>query len=261
MIRILRIFSHMYLARLGKDLSMPYLQIIMQNLGSLCFFFFHLLAFSFITDRFTFSNWNRDQMYVLFYSFQIYTYLAFYFFWKGFIQTVNFIHNGQFDLIMTKPLSGWILSFFQGGGLHNLFAAAIGAIFLFVHLTSSGISITFLSLILYLLSMIFSLLFLLSFSSIFISLNFYGSRLNVFGIGFTFQELMKYPAQLYPAQNSIFYLLIIPFALLVTVPASLLIGKPVSPNLLVIYFVSIILTFIVSQIVWRHSLHHYSSAN
>jgi len=260
MLRYLRFIFRIYTSRLGKDLSLPYIQILMSIVGSLCFFYFHLISFSFVVSKFSFTGWSVGEMYILFFTFEIFTYLAFYLYWKGFLETVRHINTGQFDIVLAKPASSWLITFFRGGGLHNILAAVLGSIYLIIVIHNYSLPVSILSICLYIFSMSLSLIFLLCFTSIFISLNFIFGNFQASGIGFSFQDLYKYPAQIYP-KSWFFILVVTPFSALVTVPATLLISKPFDMSILGIYLGSIIITSIICNLLWRFGLRRYSSAS
>lgn len=248
-----------YSSRLGRDIALPYTQILTALIGSICYFYFHLISFSFIIQRFNFPSWSIGELYILFFTFEIYTYLAFYLFYRGFLLSVRQINNGQFDIILSKPASSWIITFFQGGNFHNFLAAIFSLIYLFIYLYKYSLHVSILNIFLYIVFMCLSLLFLLFFTSIFISLNFSYGSIQAAGIGFAFQDLLKYPAQIFP-RSWLFMLVVIPFSSLVTVPASLLISKPLDWFILLEYFVSFIIVALACMLTWRIGVRCYSSA-
>jgi len=260
--RFLKVFITIYSARLGKDFSLPVSTQIFMLLGSLCYFFLHYVGFRLILQRFAFPGWTIGQSWVLMFTFEIFTYLAFYLFWNGLNRTVQDINTGRFDMIVSKPISSMFITFFRGGGFHNLFCATLGLFFLIITLISNNLSVSFVSCILFLGSLLTSLWVFFCFAVCFISLNFkYGRLSSTPTIAFQIQEVYKYPSTLYINLSLYYSLIPISLSLFTTFPAAVLIGKPLPIHYLLIYFSFLILITFLSRYLWHWGLSHYSSAS
>jgi ABC-2 type transport system permease protein len=258
----LKILFSIYSARLGKDFSLPLWSQIFSHIGSLCFFTLHVLSFRLLISKFIFPGWSTSDLWVLLFTFEAFTYLAFFLFWKGFTHTIRDVNSGAFDLIITKPASSILITIFRGGGLHNLTCAILGLIFLFSHVAISNLTINVLSILAYFFTLGLSLFTFLNLSLCFISLTFrFGKATGLAGIGFQAQEIYKYPSQIYSSSNLHFVFILIFLSLFTTFPTSLLIGKPLSLTFIAIYFGLSLILFFLSRLMWRHSLRHYSSAS
>lgn len=257
----LKIFVLQHAFGAGKDLSLR-ANFFTTLLGSMCFFYLHIVSFGLIISRFSFTHWNLGQLWALLYTFQIFTYLAFYFFWRGAVHLPREINVGAFDTLLTKPVNLRFLSFFRNGSLHNLISAVISGVYLIHTLAVYHLVVNIFSILLYLFFLAVSLWIFHCASVLFTVLNFKYGNLPGTAIGpFEFQEAMKYPADAFSFDSWWQKLLIYPFALLVTVPTAFLIHKSFSPGLLSIYLILVVGLTYISQKSWVSSLRHYSSAS
>jgi len=262
MLRMLKFLISIYSARLGRDLSLPPSQVILQLIGAICFFYLHVISFSLIVSRFSFPGWSISQMWILLYSFEIYTYMAFFLFWRGFNHTVRDINSGGLDQIICKPINNQLITFFRGGGVHNLISGILGLIYLISTLMKYQLPVSWWSVLIYGLTLLTSLWFLYSFTLLFISLNFcFGKLTATSSAALQLQEFFKYPGDIFSSASIILMLLVIPFTSLVSFPVSLLLHKPLSIPVLIIYISALIIITAVSQLAWRLGLRHYSSAS
>jgi ABC-type uncharacterized transport system permease subunit len=259
--RCFKVFTTIYSARLGKDFSLPLASQIFSNLGSLCFFTLHIISFSLLINKFSFPGWSRPDMWVLLFTFEIFTYLAFFLFWKGFQYTIKDINTGAFDLILSKPFTSLFITIFRGGGLHNLLAVLLGSVSLAFVIVIYQIPVSISSIFGFLVSLGLSLFTFMNLSVSLISLNFkYGRITGTAYAGFQIQEVYKYPSTAYSGYQIPFLILLACFSLLTTFPAAALIQKKLDLLFILIYFSFSFIMFVVSRITWTKSLAHYSSA-
>jgi ABC-type uncharacterized transport system permease subunit len=260
-LRYLKIIFIVYRARLGKDLSLPLFNQIMQNIGSLCFFFIHLLAFKLIIDKFSFPGWSIPEMWILLFTFEIFTYSCFFLFWNGLNKTVKDINSGAFDLIVSKPVSSKLVTFFRGGGSHNLIAVILGMVFLALTVFIYRINVSPLSVTLYIVTFILSLWTAYCIAVSFISLNFKFGRLDATaGAIFQFQEVYKYPSTIYLESKSFYWFAVVSLSLLTTLPAASLLLKPIKPLFLYVFVATAVAVTFISNLTWNWGLRRYSSS-
>jgi len=257
----LRIFWIIQMARIGQEFGFR-LNLIFELLGSVCFFALHLISFKFLISKFIFPNWTIGEAWVLLFTFEIFTYLSFFIMWKGLTRTVVDIRTGSLDIILVKPIESRMLAFFRSGGLHNLITGLMSVVCLTWTIIVFNIPVSLASILFYIISIISGVWLIHSISVIVMSINFYleyveGSDSFVY----QFQEALKYPAQMYAGLPLFFRVLIYSFAILTTFPAALLMSKDLSVSLFIGYLIFFIVLTILSQIIWNHSLRHYSSAS
>lgn len=259
--KYLRLFLAVQSAGMVKDIQLRG-NFTMTLIGSLCYFYLHLISFQLIISRFRFPGWETGQLWVLLFTFEIFTYLAFFFFWRGLQHTPKEIGTGTFDVLLSKPFSSRFLAFFRNCSFHNLVSAIFGAIYLVFALIQYQIHITPIGIILYLLTLATSLWIFHCISVLFVCLNFkYGYVPGTSGVAFEIQEIYKYPATMFNSSGFLIHLLVVPLSLLTTIPAASLLLKPISPVLLITYLLSLIILSLWSQKAWSSALRHYSSAS
>ncbi len=245
---------------LGKDLSLPVNSFLM-TIGSGVYFVLHLVSFRLIISKFSFTGWETSQLWVLFFSFEAFTYSVFYLFWRGLTHTVRDVSSGKMDFLISKPISSRFISLVRGGGLHNVVAILLGFYFVIKTIADSHLSISIFSVVFYLLGFAISLWMTYCIASMFLSLNFFFGRIDgSSGAIFTFQENMKYPSTIYAAVSPLLKFLVIPMSLLVYVPVSLLLGK-YDLSLLVGYLVFFVVLTVGSYVNWQKAIRSYSSAS
>ncbi len=259
--KYLKLFLAIQSAGMAKDIQLRG-NFTTTLIGSLCYFYLHLISFKLIISRFHFPGWETGQLWILLFTFEIFTYLAFFFFWRGLQHTPKEIGTGTFDVLLSKPFSSRFLAFFRNCSLHNLASAAFGAIYLVFALVKYQIHLTPIGIILYLITLIASLWIFHCISILFVCLNFkYGYLPGASGVAFEIQEIYKYPTTMFGSSGFLTRLLIVPLSLLTTIPAANLLLKPISPELWLTYVLSIIILTIWSQSSWLSALRHYSSAS
>lgn len=262
---LLRYFNYFRIintARISKDLSLPLFNQIIQLSGSTCYFILHLFSFQFLINKFSFPGWSRPELWILLFTFEIFTYSAFFLFWRGFIHTVRDINSGSFDLIFTKPLNTLLTSFIRGGGSHNLIDVLAGFVLLVITIVVNKLPINPIGSILYMLLLITSLWITYCIGVSFISLNLkYGRLDSTPGVVFQVQETYKFPSTIYSKFSLILWILLSALSLLTTLPVAALLSKPLDIKLLVLYIAMLIITTHIARLTWSSGLRHYSSAS
>lgn len=251
---------HIQSARIGKELSLRF-NLIFEIIGSLIFFFLHLISFYLILGKFSFPGWSGAQIWIMLFTFEIYTYLAFFVFWKGLTRTVEDIRRGTLDPILVKPANARFIAFLRSGGLHNLVACILGIIFLVIGVVRFDLSVNPAGIFLYLVFLATSLWIIHCLSVIIVSLNFrFGYLPSTPGAVFEVQEVYKYPSTIYLGRSLLAGMFVIPLSLLTTLPATVFLLKPVSLPLISVYLGFVVFVTILSHLAWNRGLRQYSSA-
>ncbi len=259
--KYLRLFIAIQSAGMAKEIQLRG-NLITTLIGSLCYFYLHLISFKLVIGHFQFPGWDTGQLWTLLFTFEIFTYLAFFFFWRGLQLTPKEIGTGTFDVILSKPFNSRFIAFFRNGSFHNLASAIISVVYLIFILIQYRIHTTLFGIIFYLLGLAISLWIFHCISVLFVSLNFKNGYLpGTSGIAFEIQEIYKYPATIFSSSGFMIRLFIIPLSLLTTIPVTSLLLRPVSPAFLVTYLISLIILSFWSHHSWSSALRHYSSAS
>ncbi len=256
----LKFISIIQSARMGRELINPVNSLI-ELIGSVCFFLLHIFSFAIIISRFSFPGWTTGEMWIMLFTFELFTYAAFFLFWKGLVHTVRDINRGGFDYLLTKPISTRLLTFFRSGGLHNFVCMIFSILGVLISADIFGINITFVSFILYLLSILTSLWIFHSMSVMLISLNFYFGYLPATSTApFQVQEIYKYPSSIFNQADLWAWFTVIPLSLLTTVPSVLILLKSLDLHLYLWYIGLFTLFSLASELIWKKALVNYTSS-
>lgn len=234
----------------------------MQNIGSLCYFVAHLIAFWLFINKVELPGWTKSEAWVLLMSFELFTYSAFFLFYKGFRNTITDIHRGGLDSLLVKPISSRLIAQFRGGGSHNFICIVISLILLIGTIIRFNLNTSPLSWIIYISGILGSLSILANLTWLLICLNFSQTPfLKASEVLFEIQDLYKYPPSVLSPTFIFINLLIVPFMLVNSIPVALLLQKPVSLNYLISFVLFVSFSYLASKYVWKLSISKYSSAN
>ena len=259
--RYLKILLLQHVFGAGKDLSLRG-NFIVTMIGSLCFFYLHLISFGLIISRFHFPGWSEGELWVLLFTFEIFTYLAFYLLWRGLNQLPREINRGTYDVLLTKPVNSRFISYFRNGSFHNLLSALLGLSYLIYTLKKYQLLVSFPAIFLYCFSLATSLWIFHCLGLIFTSINFrHGFIPGTSSAAFEIQEIFKYPADIFTPSPFWQKFLIYPTVLMTTIPTVALLTKPISQELILAYLLVFIIFTFLSHQVWSSALRNYSSAS
>lgn len=263
MMKFSRYLLYLQLSRLNKEFLMRF-NFIMEASGSLCFFVLHIVMASFIISKFAFPGWSEAEYWVLISTFQLFSYLSFFLLWRGINWTYRDIHNGGFDFILVKPGNSRMLAFLRGGSSNNFVSIICSLLFLLFIFSKYSLTsrLSLFTLLAYIFFIVCSLWINHCLDVIFISLNFkYGKIEETKGPIYTVQEALKYPVDLFTNLRLSVAILTVPVALLTSVPASILLLKPLSPTLGLSYFAIFFLVTLGSIYMWKWGVKNYTSAS
>lgn len=248
-------------ARISQELGFRF-NFIFEFLGSYCFFLLHLISFRFLLSKYSFPGWSTGEAWILLFTFEIFTYLAFFILYKGLTRTVIDIRTGGLDIILAKPVQSRLIAFFRSGGLHNLATGILGIVYLILTLLEYKFQVSVFSVFVYVVSLLLGIWILHCMSVIVMSMNFYLEQVSG-GDSFVsmFQEAMKYPSNIYSSTPILMKIFFYAFSCLVTLPTVLLLTKKISIEYVFGYIIFLVIVTIFSQVFWEHSLRRYSSAS
>ena len=171
------------------------------------------------------------------------------------------IRTGAFDRVLTKPVNH---RFFISFGSIDL--TAIGSLFntiliLSLSLSHLVIKVSFIKLVLFMISLLtaYAIVYLMYF--IFSSLSLYFVNASTFSDWLLeATDFDRYPAEIYSRGFRQFLFLGLPILFFAYVPTAILLGK--IPLIFAVYGLLIILwLYLISTIIWRTGLKHYQSAS
>ncbi len=259
--RYLAVGWFLYSTRVGKQVSLI-ADSALRCVGTMSFFTLHIVLTKFLLNNFRFSGWNANEFWIFLFSFQFFYYGMFFVLWEGLKQTSFEINRGTFDFILIRPISSRFLSFVRPGQINNMVGMLSGLALLLIFLYRFYGLGSFLILPIYLIAIVASMWIMHCLSMMILSLNFkYPGMEHLRAVIFAVQELYKYPVSSYDGQTIFIKLLIIPFSLMSTIPATLLLLKRISPIYIVAYILMGVVLTVSSGWVWSWGLRNYTSAS
>lgn len=259
--RYLSIALFLYSTRVGKQISLI-ADSLLRCVGTMSFFMLHIILTKVLLNNFRFPGWNLNEFWIFLFSFQFFYYGMFFIIWEGLKQTAFEINRGTFDFILIRPVNSRFLAFIRPGQINNMVGMLSGLALLLVFLYRFyGLS-GFITLPIYFIAILVSMWTMHCLSMMILSLNFkYPGMEHLRAVVFAVQELYKYPASSYDNQSFFIKLLILPFSLMSTIPATLLLLKKIEPLYVVAYIVLAIVFTVTSKKVWTWGLRNYTSAS
>ena len=209
-----------------------------------------------------FMGWNRNELILLAGIHQIYVALLFLFIFRQTFHLIRRIFKGQLDYDLVKPVDSQLAVSLRGGGLSNIVGIFTGLAIVIYSLNALSFTPTFLNIS-------GAIIFLLLGLSIVYALMFMGAVLNIwfdrlenaieFGLRFT-ADISRFPTSAYSKINHLVFILLLPFTLVVSLPAKILLQRA-EPIYLLVLFLSSIFFFYLARRFWFFALRHYTSAS
>ncbi len=209
----------------------------------------------------TVGGWTFHQTLILVGTVGIVREMAYLTFRKGFLELGEYVRTGNFDVMLTTPMSTASHLAFRhvslteslGEGLMGLVLVGYG----FSHLDQA----TWISIPFYVLMLFNSLAIYYGFCLMVSSLVFWlikSQELNT--VIYYFMNTARYPRDIYHGLGKAFFTFLIPSSLIATTPATLLTGKIDAPLMALSLFVAAGLLSL-GLFIWTRSLNHYGSAS
>jgi len=265
MIRTVRRYARLYRAFLSQSLKNEMIyrsNFLVLVVMDFAFMTLNVLLFRIIYGHVdTIAGWTFHQSMILIGTVGIVREMAYLTFRQGFLELGDEVRRGTLDAYMVRPMAVNLHLAFRhvslteslGEGIMGVILVAYG----FAHL--EGVS--WLTLPIYLFFLINSLAIYYGFSLLMNSVVFWvlkSQELNT--IVYFFMETSRYPGDIFRGFGKLFFTFVIPIAIIVTAPASVLAGPLRWEILGPAVLVSTI--FLTSGLwVWQKSLRHYSSAS
>lgn len=209
----------------------------------------------------TISGWDYHNMLVLIGTFMIADTFA-WFFYKGGLHVFDeLINKGTLDWLLVKPVDAQFLA-----ATHRIDVDDAGRTLVGVGLLAYGLQYvplvqTLAMLPVYIFLILCGQVVLYSIMIIVKTISFksiHGWATNA--VSFRFQELARYPTDIYTGMLHTLYTFILPLAFIATVPAKALTGKLSLPLIVGAIFAATI-SLAIARLVWLKALKGYSSAS
>lgn len=208
------------------------------------------------------GGWSHDEALLLFAVFHVVYCLSALLFLKGIRDMLwSGIRLGQFDIILTKPVSAQFLATFGKPEIQQLFLLTLlfglsgrQLMLLWPQIQLANIFLALLGLVLGILIVYFVL-------STYATIGFFVTKAQqVIEFFDKASDQAQYPVTLFPASIQLLFFTVVPIAYAGYVPVSILLGKnsslPIFTSVL-----TLVVLIIINRWAWRYSLRQYSSAS
>lgn len=205
------------------------------------------------------SGWTFDQMLILFAVEQFFYYSGWIFYRRSIDNFPSLIRNGTFDMTSKLPINTRFMVSFQDQS-PDVIIPFLASMSLVIY-ASRNLSLSLFHIASFTLFIVLGMFLLYNLLFTIASLSFWTTEADEFVA--LIDELLafgKYPLKIFPSFVGLFLLTIIPAVLMVYVPASMLMGI-FDTKLIILFVIMLILSWIISEKVWRAGLRHYSSAS
>lgn len=205
------------------------------------------------------SGWTFDQMLILFAVEQLFYYSGWIFYRRSIDYFPSLIRDGTFDAVSKLPINTrFIVSFREQSP--DVIIPFLAALVLVIY-ACRNLSLLLPNIVFFVLFIVLGMILLYNLLFTVASLSFWTVEADeLIGLIDEVRGFGKYPLKIFPTFVGLFLLTIIPAVLMVYVPASMLMGI-FDTKLIVLFVIMVILSWILSEKVWRAGLRHYSSAS
>lgn len=236
------------------------LGVILFTFGKIIRFVFFLIFLFIITSRTnSLAGYTVWQVVLFFLTFNIIDIIA-QFLWRDVYRFRSYIISGNFDMILTKPISPLFRSLFGGSDVLDLITLVPLGIFFF-YVVNQLDGITLVNVLLYILLVINGLVISLALHIFVLALGIVTTEVdNAIWMVREITQLGRFPIKVYPKPISFVFTYILPVAALITIPTDALLGL-VSVEGIVIAVSFSVFFLALSLYCWRNALKKYSSAS
>ncbi len=218
------------------------------------FFFFDLI----IGARGTLAGWTRSEMHVLLATFTMLDAFTWSFFYHNMTEYTESVFDGSMTLILTRPIDPQYLLSVQDNSYTNLPRFLIGLVVLLDTLRIERFPIHFSNLLGYILFLGISLVLIYSLWFSVATLCFWVDRLqNINELIPATRRIWQAPKEVYTGIVSTLFTVVLPFALIASLPSEVLLGKAVSGWLIYMAIFTLI-AFLGTRLFFRVSLRKYA---
>lgn len=219
-----------------------------------------VFLFIFVKTVPVFAGFSTDQLYVFFITFTLIDQIS-QMLLRGVYLFTNLVRRGEFDFILTKPISSLFLSLIGSPDIND-------AIFLIPTVIVSGfllstldLTVTPISLLLYIALFINGLLIATAFHITALIVGILTTEVD--GVMWLYRDLSRlatFPVTIYFPPIPFLLFFIFPVGMMVTIPSQVLIGMPTTYHIALAFFIGIG-SFLLSLYGWKYALRSYTSAS
>lgn len=236
------------------------LGVVLFTLGKIIRFVFFLVFLFLLTSKTkTIAGYSVWQIILFFVTFNLVDIIA-QFLWRDVYRFRSYIISGNFDLLLTKPISPLLRSLFGGSDFLDAITLVPLLGYLLYVISQIG-GVTFLNVLLYFLLVLNALLIALALHIFVLALGIVSTEVdNAIWMVREITQLGRIPVNIYPKAVSFAFTYILPVAAMISFPAQALIGLLSWQGVVIsMLFSGILLT--LSLYSWKSALKHYASAS
>jgi ABC-2 type transport system permease protein len=223
------------------------------------FLFFLLFLFVITSKTKSLAGFTLWQIILFFLTFNLIDTIA-QFLWRDVYRFRSNIISGNFDLILSKPISPLFRSLFGGSDILDLVTFVPLVAFMIFALFKVG-GITVIHVLLYILLVLNGLVIALSFHIFVLALGIITTEVdNAIWMFREITQLGRYPLRMFPKPIGIAFTYILPVAAMITFPTNALLGI-LSVGGVIVSFLFSSLLLGLSLYSWGNALKKYSSAS
>src|SRR6266478_3070125 len=209
------------------------------------------------------GDWSKWEVILLVGTHQIIAQLFQAFFFVNVANIPELVRTGKLDSLLVLPIDSQFAVSTKQFGLDSIVNALLGGVLVCVSLGKLGFVPNVISVLLYLIALIFGIAVHYSIMLGLAAVSFWIVRAQglVYGY-FNFLNIARYPDAIFPRIFRFIFGWIIPVVIIANIPARLLIKSLGQPGPLMLHLViASMVIFWLSRVFWRFALRHYSSAS
>ena len=209
------------------------------------------------------GDWTKWEVVLLVGTHQMIAQIFQGFFFVNIANIPELVRTGKLDSLLVLPIDSQFAVSTKQFGLDSMINAALGGVVVCVSLAQLGIVPNALSVLLYLVALVFGVAVHYSIMLGLAAVSFWIVRAQglVYGY-FNFLNIARYPDAIFPRIFRFIFGWIIPVVIIANIPARLLIKSLGQPGQLMLHLViASTIIFWLSRVFWRFALRHYSSAS
>lgn len=181
--------------------------------------------------------------------------------YRGLTDLQRLVRTGEFDLVLTKPMSPLFWSAFRIFDLFDLVTVPAAILFLWYAVQNLTTPLTLLGIASGVLFGMLSLVLAFAVNLILASLTFVSTEMdNAWWIYRDTVYVARFPPDIFPQTVRFFFIFCIPILVIVTFPTQALLGRLTGWMMLWAFIVTILCTALAMTL-WRTSLRRYTSAS
>lgn len=244
--------------RVNTNSKLEFICYIIAKTLRICFFV--VFVFALFRNTSSLVGYNRGEV-LLFCSFMTTIDVAFQLFCRGITTVPTMVRKGEYDILLTKPVSPFFLSCFKMFDFMDFVTLFPTIYFVTIAIQQLPYSISNFNIGLAVIAWICSFIMAVSLNVLISSLAFWVTEIE--NGTWIYRDLVyvgRFPPEVFPQAIRNVFTFVIPILLIVATPTKVLIGRA-DTFTFVMMFVMTPLLFIISSLIWKKGLRRYASAS